>query len=109
MKKKATPRKAKKHKYKFPPGSYYPDKLMDDERISKEEAHTWIHIERWCRNKDTEHPSTTYPLKFLAKKRKVEIRTIQRHIKKLKETGWLSNRRRFNMPSVIILNREGKP
>ena len=100
---------SKKKKYKFPPGSYIPDALMDDERVSKEEEQTWTHILRWCRNKDTEHPSTTRPLEFLAKKRKVTIRTLQRHIKKLKETGWLSNRRRFNKPSVIILNREGKP
>jgi len=98
--------KRTKRKHKFPNAAIFPDELMDDESIPKEEELTWCYIFRYCKNKDSAHPSTTRPLNFLAEKRGLSERQLQRHIKHLEEEGWLSSRRRYNNSSIIIINWE---
>ncbi len=101
-----------KQKYNY---TVTPDALMDDESLPIKAKHLWAVEYRYCKNKSSQHPSTTYSMDFFAEKmfdvnengEKISTskRSVQRWKRLLEKRGWQREKRRFNNTSIIILNK----
>lgn len=100
------------------PRFYYsiiPDELLSDEAIPLKAKLLWGIEYRYCKNKKSQHPSTTYSMDFFvgemfdvnSKGEKVQTsrRSVQRWKAILIAEGWQSERKRPNKTWVTILNK----
>lgn len=109
---------SKKQQKEEKPKYYYsiiPDELLSDETIPLKAKLLWGVEYRYCKNKKSQHPSTTYSMDFFAEqmfdvntngeKVPTRRRSVQRWKAILIREGWQSERKRPNKTWVTILNK----